>query len=101
MSSPLPLSLCLINAHSIKSRSANFFELVSHYKADLFAVTETWLTADDTTAKLEIIPSGYKPMNHPRIGRRGGGVALLHKETIILVAMIKHRDNSSSSFEFS
>ena len=51
---------------------------------------KTWLTADDTAAKLEIIPSGYKLMN----------VALLYKETIS-VSMIKHSDNKSSSFEFS
>ena len=75
---------------------------MSHYNADLFALTETWLTTDDTAAKLEIIPSGYKLMNHPRIGRRGGGVALLHKDSIS-VATIKHSDNDSlsSSFEFS
>lgn len=98
----LPPSLCLINVRSIKSKSAGFLELVSHYNADLFALTESWLTADDTAAKLEIIPSGYKLMNHPRIGRRGGGVALLYKESIS-VATIKHSDNnsSSSSFEFS
>ena len=80
--------------------AADFLELVSDYKADLFALSESWLTANDTAAKLEIIPSGYKLMNHPRIRRRGGGVALLYKE-FISVAIIKHSDNSSSSFEFS
>ena len=100
--SRLPLSLCLINVRSIKSKSAGFLELVSHYNADLFALTETWLTADDTPAKLEIFPSGYKLMNYPRIGRRGGGVALLHKDSTS-VAAIKHSDNNSlsSAFEFS
>lgn len=39
--------------------AADFLELVSDYKADLFARPESWLTADDTAAKLEIIPSGY------------------------------------------
>ena len=41
LSSRLPLSLCLINVRSIKSKSAGFLELVSHYNADLFALTET------------------------------------------------------------
>lgn len=80
--------------------AADFLELVSDYKADLFALSESWLKADDTAAKLEIIPSGYKLMNHPRIRHRGGGVALVYKEFISL-AMSKHSDNSSSSFEFS
>lgn len=80
--------------------AADFLELVSDYKADLFALSESWLKADDTAAKLEIIPSGYKLMNHPRIRHRGGGVALVYKE-FISVAMSKHSDNSSSSFEFS
>ena len=73
---------------------------MSHYKADLFALTETWLTADDTAAKLEIIPSGYKLMNHHHIGHRGGSFTLLYKETVS-VSIIKYSDNKSfPSFEF-
>ena len=37
------LSLCLLNAQSVKNKSANIFDYVIECKADLVAITETWL----------------------------------------------------------
>ena len=34
--------------------------------ADLNALTETWLTVDDTAASLAIISNGYELINHPQ-----------------------------------
>ena len=51
-------------------------------KADLMALTETWLTVDDAAARREIIHSGFKLMDQPRIGRRGGGIGLTYRENI-------------------
>ena len=44
------------------------------------ALTETWLTVDDAVARREIIPSGIKLMDQPRIGRRGGGICFVYKK---------------------
>ena len=75
-----PLTLCLLNAHSIKSKSDDFIDLAINTKADLMALTETWLTVDDAVARREIIPSGIKLMDQPRIGRRGGGICFVYKK---------------------
>ena len=37
------LSLCLLNAQSVKNKSGNIFDCVIECKADLVAITETWL----------------------------------------------------------
>lgn len=73
ISTDLPFTLSLMNVCSIKSKSASFIEYVSDSNADLIALTETWLTFDDTAACLEIVPNGYKLINHPRTRCKGGG----------------------------
>ena len=67
--------------------------------ADLFAFTKTWLTANDTAAKLEFIPpQTHKFLHHIRPDRKGGGTGLLLRENI---DMSKIDAGEKTSFEFS
>ena len=50
-------------------------------KADLFAITDTWLSADDTAVRAELCPDGYRFIDHPRFGRRGGGTGLVYRDS--------------------
>ena len=59
-------------------------------RADLFAVTETWLTLLDVVAKLEIVPPGYRFVHRPRTDRAAGRIGLLNKD-----------DGEKESFKFS
>ena len=76
------LVLCVLNARSLRNKSATFVDLVCDSKADLFAVSETWLTVNDTAILSEITPQGYTLHHCPRSDRRGGGTALILKESI-------------------
>ena len=76
------LLLCVLNARSLRNKSAAFVDLVCDSKADLFAVSETWLTDNDTAILSELTPQGYKLHHCPRSDRRGGGTALIFKESI-------------------
>ena len=51
--------------------------------ADLFFVTETWLSAQGNEAKtVELAPSGFDVKSFPHQSRsRGGGLATVHKST--------------------
>ena len=40
-------------------------------KADLYAITETWLTEDDAGVRAELNPDGYNFLDHPQEGRCG------------------------------
>ena len=48
---------------------------------DLAALTETWMVGGDAdnVVKCKLIPNGYRMQHVPRIGSRGGGVALIWK----------------------
>ena len=76
------LVLCVLNARSLRNKSATFVDLVCDSKADLFAVSETWLTVNDTAILSEITPKGYTLHHCPRSDCRGGGTALILKESI-------------------
>ena len=76
------IKFCNLNTRSIKSKSADFVCYVKSCAADIFAITETWLTAKDCAHRAEVTPPGYKLYDHPRTGRTGGGTALMCRESI-------------------
>ena len=94
-----PLVLCSVNVRSVKSKSADLSDYIYTSGADLFAFTETWLTANGTAAKLEFIPpQTHKFPHHNRSGRKGGGTGLLFRENI---DVSKIDAGEKTSFEFS
>jgi hypothetical protein len=61
--------------------------VISHhlitYNLDLLAVTETWLSAESGNSDLlNVCPAGYSAVHTARLGKRGGGVALIHRDSI-------------------
>ena len=76
------LSLLLLNACSVKNKTADLFDYICDCKADLVAITETWLTIDDDAVRAELCPVGYKISDCPRTGRRVGGVGLIYRESL-------------------
>ena len=67
------LKLCLLNARSIKNKSADFVCYGLSTGADVFAITETWFTDKDIAHKAEITLLGYKLLDRPRTEKSGGG----------------------------
>ena len=76
------LRRCCLNAGSIKNKSADFACYASSTGADIFAITESWLSERDMAHKTEITLPGNKLFEHQRVGRTDGGIALLLNETI-------------------
>ena len=76
------LTMCMLNVRSIVNKSALFVDYINECKADLFAITETWLSDNDSAVCYKITPPGYKLFHCPRSDRRGGGMALLFKDNI-------------------
>ena len=92
------LTMCTLNVRSIANKSAMFVDYINECKADLFAITETWLSDNDSAVCYEITPPGYKLFHCPRSDRRGGGTALLFRDNI---NVCKLESGSRISFEFS
>ena len=91
------LHLCIMNVRSIKNKSAEFVDYVTSCKADLFALTETWLSENDDAHRAEITPTGFKLIDHSRKNRRGGGTGLIFRG-ILNVEKVAARD--LRSFEY-
>ena len=59
--------------------------------SNIVAITETWLTNKDSDLPVTraLTPPGYNLIHHPRCSRRGGGIAILHKESVKATSLKK------------
>ena len=90
--------LTTLNARSVRSKTVDILDFICESKADLIAITETWLTKNYSAVKVELSPNGYKIVDHPRTGRAGGGTALIFRDSL----KVKKADSGQKdSFEFS
>ena len=71
------LKFCVINAQSSRNKANVINEFISDNSIHLTAITETWLKPDDHQISIELTPNGYDIIHIPRVGKRGGGVALI------------------------
>ena len=55
---------------------------LSDSKADLFAVTETWLTHNETTAVTELSIPGYKLLHCPQSNPREGDTEMFFRDCL-------------------
>ncbi len=72
-----------MNALPIINKCAMVHNLIVSSKLDLLAITETWLSQHNgATCLAASFPESYSSTHISRIGKRGGGVALVYKNTI-------------------
>ena len=73
----LNFRLRTVNARSMRNKDGVLSALVVSQRIDLLGITETWLTARETSADLaEVTPPGFSFFQIARVKRRGGGVGL-------------------------
>ena len=89
--------LCIFNARSVRNRTADIRDYVCDSKADLYTITETWLNTDDAAVRAELFPEGFQLIDHPRVNRSGGGIALLYRDSLQLIVVAA---GEKDSFEF-
>ena len=92
------LTVCTLNARSVANKSVLFVDYINDCKADLCAITETWLSDKDSAVCHELTPPSYKLFHCSRSDRRGDGTALLFRDNI---NVCKLESGSRNSFEFS
>ncbi len=81
--------LCLINARSLRNKSLFVRNYVDECSLDTVALTETWLTDEDTTSVSELCRDNFTLIHQPRGGaRRGGGIGVLFRKTLQLVSRV-------------
>lgn len=92
------MTLCKFNTRLVKNKNADIVDYVCDCKADLFAITETQLSADDAAVRVELCPDGTSLQTTPALhGRGGGGTGLVYRSS---QGIKKVHAGERASFEF-
>ena len=77
------LQVKLFNVHSISDKGFLIRDTIEDADVDISFLTETWLTENDNV-KIECIrPNSFgRPASFPRITGRGGGIAIVSKQSL-------------------
>ena len=89
-----PFSLHLVNSRSIKNKVADLRHYIIDNRVDILVITETWLSSKDDVLINRLTPEGYKFKQQTREGRKGGGVAIISRESIEIA--VKHQEITES-----
>jgi len=93
------LHCSLVNARSLLSRSHIVQHHIIENNLDFVAITESWLPVESGDEILRgTCPAGYSGLHVPRMGRRGGGVAVIYRNTVR--CRLLSLDFVAQSFEF-
>lgn len=77
------MHICHFNAQSLKSHIDEIRYFFSQHNFDIIAVSESWLSAGVLDA--QVCLQGYRLIRHDRkTGKRGGGVAVYFKESLVV-----------------
>lgn len=92
------IKAALLNARSCVNKYDEIQEFVKDKTLDLLCLTETWLSSDsDHDFELRsLTPPGYELINCPRMNKRGGGLAILHRDSMTVSVL---ESTPYSSFE--
>ena len=87
----------LLNPRSTRSKSSIIFDTILSLKLDIIALTETLIPENaDNVTKNDIVPHGFHVLHsHRPIGKRGGGISVISRNSIRLDAI-----KSPSHFSF-
>ena len=75
------LHIGLLNARSIANKSFSLNDLFTREKLDLMCLSETWQREEEFIHLNELCPAGCSAVGKPRPCRRGGGLAVVYKDS--------------------
>ena len=73
--------LGLLNAQSVCNKTECIEDFIIEHKLDICAITETWLSSNDDLHARLLTPNGYTSHTISRSNKRGGGVAIISKDS--------------------
>lgn len=95
-SSQPPLNMALVNARSICNKTFILNDFLTRHHLDMLFLTETWVSAGELSVFEELCPPDCCFISTPRSAGRGGGVAMVFKQSLKILTVSVRR---YSSFE--
>ena len=78
------LKMLFLNIQSVRNKTIEVHDLIVDRQLDIIVLVETWLyDSGDETFITEMTPRGYICRSFPRAGRRGGGICVILRDTLI------------------
>ena len=76
------ICICTLNCRSLAKRALEVRDLIIVEHIDLIVLTETWIVNNDSDKDVLGLacPLGYTFLSVPRIGKTGGGVAIIFRQ---------------------
>ncbi|XP_076597184.1 uncharacterized protein LOC143326976 [Chaetodon auriga] len=93
---PATTRVGLVNARSLANKTFIVRNFFSSRGLDFLCMTETWISAGECSALVELLPADCSYFNSPRMSGRGGGTATIYKNNF----KCKQRTASSSFSSF-
>ncbi|KAL0153382.1 hypothetical protein M9458_051301 [Cirrhinus mrigala] len=84
----------LLNCRSISDKGPYLNELITDIDLDMLFLTETWQTPNDFIQLNLLTPNGYHYLSTPRLSGKGGGLAVICRDSITLTRMDFHCTNT-------
>lgn len=95
------LSVCHLNPRSVKNKVLSLNDFITSNDFDIVGITETWLGPNPLPCIAELVPPRYKFKHTPRpSSRKGGGVALIFKQSLSVKVLTSSADGKYKHFEY-
>ncbi len=79
------MKVSLWNAQSAKNKTIEISDYILESNIDIHFITETWLSQNGDDSKCsEMKPSGFKLKHVPRPSRKGGGIAMIYRQDLVI-----------------
>ncbi|MGL5726971.1 MAG: hypothetical protein ACRCYD_03835, partial [Plesiomonas sp.] len=76
------LNMALVNARSVCNKTCILNDFYTGRNLDILFLTETWASAGESSVFEELCPPGCCFISTPRCTGKGGGVAMVFKQTL-------------------
>ena len=96
------VTIGLLNTQSSVKKALVICDVITEKSLDIMVITETWLhEGGDEVAIRDMTPDGYAFFHRPRsTGQRGGGIAVIHRASLIVRLCKGTSFNSFESIQF-
>ena len=97
MATKKSLNCALLNVQSVTRKTLEIRELIAEKSLDILALTETWLSNNNSSKIAELLQDTHMFYHVPR-EKRSGGVGLCLSKRFIHVKMIKSLNYASFGY---